>query len=391
MANAKDCTISLRLAFTRAGSWAPESENNWRHLCNELLGRFIQRYHAISVHAPDFELSELGNLTHFFPGQVHSLRSVKLLARSAGCDDTISLFSVAPQLTRVVFGLLDGYVMDDSWSNISQYFRPSLLPLPWGQLTHCCIRMPVTLPIWYTLLPQLHSLEQCAITLDAESYGDSRAINLSQAPIILPNLTVLGLTLNTRDRPVAFHGVEMPQLNKLHLSSLFPMNVLTLQWQEHIGVLCNLSSFCLHRVGIDSQHLMNILGEMGRLQELILSCDLRDYDAILKALTVDEAASAPLVPLLQIFKIHVAFGRNNIQFKPETLVHMVRSRWWIPLTSVSVKRLHLVRVGVFGADPSLSELGTLLLPIMVEGLVFEMAQELTPFPYPSDEDITVMW
>ncbi|KAF8351945.1 hypothetical protein F5887DRAFT_6901 [Amanita rubescens] len=313
---------------------------------------------------------------------------MKLRARSAGSENIISLFSCAPHLTRVVFGLQDGYVIDDSWSNISQHFRPSHLPLPWGQLTHFCVTMSITLPVWYTLLPQLHSLEQCVITLDAEGHGGN--IKLSEEPVVMPNLTVLSLALIARNRPAVFHGTEMPQLQKLRLSSLFPMNIMTLQWQEHIDVLRNLSSFSLHRVGIDSHHLINVLQAMTQLEELTLSSDLRDYDIILEALTIHGGTLAPLVPLLQQLRIHV--NRNgSVQFAPETLVRMIQSRWWTPLTSVSVKRLYVVRLGIYGGDQSFMELRTLLMPMIREGLAFEVFHETTPFPYPDDEDITLAW
>lgn len=393
MDNAKDCPMSLHLSLTRAGSWAPESENNWSNLFNELLGlRFLNRYHDISIYAPEFEFNQLGRFSLYFPGHVHRLRSVKLRARSASSSDIISLFSFAPQLSRVIFGLQDGYVMDDSWSIISQHFRPALLPLPWGQLTHFCITMSITLPVWYALLPQLHSLEQCVITLDADGYGESRTIKLSETPTVLPNLTVLSLALIARDRPAVFHGTDMPQLKKLQLSSLFPMNIMTIQWQEHIDVLRNLSSFSLHRVGIDSPHLINVLRAMDQLEELTLSCDLRDYNMILEALTIDEATVVPLAPSLQKLRIHVAFNRNaNAQFTPEILARMIQSRWWIPLTSIPVKRLYFVRLGVFGGDQSLMELRILLMPMIHEGLMFEVLHEPTPFPYPDDEDITLIW
>ncbi len=391
MDNAKDCTTSLHLSLTRAGSWAPESENNWSNLFNELLGlRFLNRYHAISIHASEFELNQLGRFSLFFSGQVQRLRSMKLRARSASSDNIISLFSCAPHLTRVVFGLQDGYVVEDSWSNISQHFRPSHFPLPWGQLTHFCVTMSITLPVWYTLLPQLHSLEQCVITLDAEGYGEGRNIKLSEEPVVMPNLTVLSLALIARNRPAVFHGTEMPQLQKLRLSSLFPMNIMTLQWQEHIDVLRNLSSFSLHRVGIDSHHLINVLQAMNQLEELTLSSDLRDYNVILEALTIHGETLAPLVPLLQQLRIHV--NRNgSVQFAPETLVRMIQSRWWTPLTSILVKRLYVVRLGIYGGDQSLMELRTLLMPMVREGLAFEVFHETTPFPYPDDEDITLAW
>ena len=391
MDNAKDCAISLHLSLVRAGSWAPESENNWSNLFNELLGlRFLNRYHAISIHAPEFELNQLGRSSLFFPGQVQRLRSMKLRARSAGSNNIISLFSCAPHLTRVVFGLQDGYVIDDSWSNISQHFRPPLLPLPWGQLTHFCVTMSITLPVWYTLLPQLHSLEQCVITLDAEGHGERRNIKLSEEPIVMPNLTVLSLALITRDRPAVFHGTEMPQLKKLRLSSLFPMNIMTLQWQEHIDFLRNLSSLSLHRVGIDSHHLINVLQAMNQLEQLTLSCDLRDYNTILEALTIHGETLAPLVPLLQQLRIYVnRYG--NVEFAPETFAHMVQSRWWTPSTSILVKRLYVVRLGIYGGGQSLMELRTLLMPMMGEGLAFEVFHETTPFPYPDDEDITLAW
>lgn len=394
MENAKDCTVSLHLTLTRAGSWAPESENNWRSLCNELLVRFLGRYHAISIHAPDFELNQLGAFSGAPAGQVQRLRTMKLHARTARRDDMISVFSSAPQLKRFVFGL-QGYVIDDSWSNISQHFIPSLLPIPWGQLTHFCIRMPITIPVWYALFPQLHSLEQCVITLDADGYGENQIIKLSERPLILPNLVTLGLALIARARPVSFHGTEMPQLKKLHLSSLFPMNVPTLQWQRHIDALRNLTSLCLHRVGIDPHYLLDILEEMDQLEELTLSCDLHRYNVILEALTVDDTNPKTLVPCLQKFRIHVALdGNADVQFVPETFVRMIRSRW-IPLTSIaliSTKRIHYVRLGIFGGDPSLlAGIGSELAPLVRNGLAFEGYREMSPFPRPSDADITLSW
>ncbi|KAF8625077.1 hypothetical protein AX15_005559 [Amanita polypyramis BW_CC] len=388
MDNAKDCTVSLHLELTRAGSWAPESENNWRGLCNELLIRFIGRYHSISLQAPGFALTQLGAFSFLSPGQIQYLESLKLHVRSAHWDGVISLFSSAPRLRRIIFGLQDGYVMDGSWSSISQHFSPSLLPLPWGQLTHFCLLMSITVPVWHSLLPQLQSLEQCVIILDAGQHGESELVRLSNTPIILPNLTTLNLTLIARDRPASFHEAEMPQLKKLHLSSLFPMDISTLQWQEHIDALRNLTSFCAHRVGIDSYHLLDVLGAMDQLNELALSCDLRDYDVILKAMTIDDITVAPLVPHLQKFRLHVAFGRNaHIQFTPETFVRMVQSRWQIPAT---MNRLLYVRLGIFGGDFLVAGIGSVLAPLVQEGLAFEVSQE-QPLPYPSDADITRPW
>ena len=176
------------------------------------------------------------------------------------------------------------------------------------------------------------------------------------------------------------------------LPILFPMNIMTIQWQEHIDVLRNLSSFSLHRVGIDSPHLINVLRAMDQLEELTLSCDLRDYNMILEALTIDETTHVPLAPSLQKLRVHVAFHRNaNVHFMPEILARMIQSRWWIPLTSIPVKRLYSVRLGVFGGDQSLMESHNLLMPMIHEGLAFEVLHEPTPFPYPDDEDITLTW
>ncbi|KAF8624711.1 hypothetical protein AX17_007042 [Amanita inopinata Kibby_2008] len=390
--NVKDCTMSLHLELVRAGSWAPESENNWRNLCNELLVRHINRYHEISIQAPEFELIQLGAFSRISAGQVHRLQSMKLHVRNSRQGDVIALLSSAPRLARVAFGLQDGYVLDDTWSNISQHFRPSLLPLPWGQLTHFCIHMSITLPVWYSLLPQLTSLEQCVILLDASDSQEENVVRLTNRPITLPSLTTLGITLISRDRPASFHGLEMPELNTLHLSSLFPMDIPTLQWQDQIDTLRNISSLCLHRVGIDSRRLIDLLGAMESLKDLILSCDLRDYDVILKALSVDETTQAPLVPQLQRFRLHVAFSRNaTIHFTTETFVRMIQSRWWRQ-SAASVQQLRHVQLGVFGDRDtlSISDTNTTLAPLIQEGLGFKMHRE-PPLPYPTDEDITLMW
>ncbi|KAK7007931.1 hypothetical protein R3P38DRAFT_3211583 [Favolaschia claudopus] len=244
--------------------------------------------------------------------------SLKLLEEAAGTLwDSVPAtyaFLCAPRLRKV---------------NLHLYNHASNPPpMPWAQLTALDLSMAA-------ISAGFDILVQCTNVVRAKLYAEPPRVeptgSSSDAPVTLPFLEDLNVSIYGDHLGACFGRLSLPKLRKLEISFTDPMG--SGDWSPANSSIFtqfqlrspNIEDFSLSICDIHPPELREILTHVPRLTDLHLECCFESIDDdVLEHLEYAELDTVHLTPQLQ--RLHLAMIGDS--FDEDRLLAMIKSRWW---------------------------------------------------------------
>lgn len=208
------------------------------------------------------------------------------------------------------------------------------LNVPWGQMTHLCLRDEISLTAWHEILRMTPYLQKCYVGLclfyeDHQEYEENDITTLGE--VNMKHLQELEVSTLTPYLSMVFTGVVCPKLIKLAIRSSSVHNALsdikkqlTLCWMNTRG----LKQLQLLRQDIDASSVLFILHLFPALEVLSLDC-AGNHNKLLHALA--DPGEVFLVPKLTEFNlsiIHYDRPRSDAPtFSAAIYADAINSRW----------------------------------------------------------------